>query len=589
MMANLRRRGVRKPWWAIALVLAGSAAAACRARAPEPPADVLFLNARVYTLGWDEPAPDGTPAANAPYAPATGWHPDAEAVAVRDGRIVFVGGAREAERYRASAREVVDLGGATLLPGLVDAHVHIAELGASLERVDLVGVTSEEEAIARVAARARTTPKGQWIVGWGWDEGAWANRYPDMTALSRRVPDHPVILRGLHGFAVWGNRLAFERAGITRATPSPPGGEIRRDARGEPTGVLLNAARALLERAIPEPTPAELEAQVLAGLTAMARAGFVAVHEAGADSRLVDVLEDLHAAGRLPIRVSVMLSARDPGLLRLWLARGPTRDPGGWLTIRSVKVFADGALGSRGAWLLADYADRPGHRGVPARDVDRALVGAMMAKGFQVCIHAIGDAANRDALDFIEAVERAQPSARLGRHRIEHAQVIHPDDFPRFAALGVIASMQPGHAVEDKAWAEDRLGPDRIAGAYAWRRVRGAGARLVLSSDLPGSSYDIFYELHAAVTRRDRDLEPPGGWYPHERLTPEEALRGYTTWAAFAGFEEQEAGVIAPGRRADLTAMDLDPLVVGTTAPDRLLRGTIRLTMVGGRIRYRAP
>ncbi len=562
---------------------------ACRGRAPEGPVDLLLVNARVYTFAWSDPAPDGTPAPDAPYTPAGGWHPDADAVAVRHGRIVFVGGAREAERYRAAAREVIDLGGATLLPGLVDSHVHIAELGASLARVDLVGVRSEAEAVERVAARARSVPKGEWIIGWGWDEGAWADRYPDLTLLSRRVPDHPVVLRGLHGFAVWANRLAFERAGITRATPSPPGGEIRRDARGEPTGILVNAARTLLERAIPEPSPEQLEAQVLDGLAAMARAGFVEVHEAGASGRLLDVLEDLQAAGRLPVRVSVMLSAREPGLLRLWLARGPTRDPGGWLTVRSVKVFADGALGSRGAWLLEDYTDRPGHRGVPATDVDRALVAALMARGFQACIHAIGDAANRDALDFIQAVEREHPGARLSRHRIEHAQVLHPEEVPRFAGLDVIASMQPAHAVEDMAWAEARIGPERIKGAYAWRSLRRAGARLVFNSDLPGSSYDIFYELHAAVTRRDRRLQPPGGWYPDERLTPEEALRAYATWAAYAGFEEQEAGIIAPGRRADLTAMDLDPLVVGTTAPDKLLGGKIRLTVVGGRVVHRAP
>lgn len=563
--------------------------AACRPSTSAPPVDLLLVNARVYTFTWDEPAPDGTPAANAPYSPSAGWHPDAGAVAIRGGRIVFVGSAREAESYRPGAREVVDLGGATLLPGLIDSHVHIAELGASLERVNLVGVRSEAEAIERVAERARTTPKGEWIVGWGWDEGAWANRYPDMTALSRRVPDHPVMLRGLHGFAVWGNRLAFERAGITRATVAPPGGEIRKDAHGNPTGILLNAARVLLERAVPEPSPERLQAQVLDGLRTLANAGFVSVHEAGAGARLLDALEDLHAAGRLPIRVSVMLSGREPDLLRFWLARGPTRDPGGWLTVRGVKVFADGALGSRGAWLLADYADRPGHRGTPIRDVDRELLAAMMAKGFQACIHAIGDAASRETLDWLESLERAHPETRAGRHRLEHAQVLNPADVPRFAALDVIASMQPAHAVEDKAWAEARLGPERIKGAYAWRSLRRAGARIVFNSDLPGSSYDIFYELHAAVTRRDRNLQPPGGWYPEERLMPEEALRAYTAWAAVASFEEQEAGVIAPGRRADLTAVDIDPLVVGTTAPDRLLSGKIRLTVVGGRIVFRAP
>ncbi len=573
--------------WSVAAAVS-LVVAACGGRPPEQPVDLLLVNARVYTFAWDDPAPDGTPAPNAPYSPAAGWHPDADAVAIRHGRIVFVGRAREAERYRRRARDVIDLGGATLLPGLIDTHAHIAELGATLERVDLVGVGTEAEAVACVAERARTVPKGEWIVGWGWDEGAWANQYPDLTLLSQQVPDHPVVLRGLHSFAVWANRLALQRAGITRATPSPPGGEIRRDARGEPTGILLNAARALLDRAIPEPSPARIEAQVFEALTTMARGGFVSVQEAGANRRLLEVLETLRAAGRLPVRVSVMLSARDPDLLRAWLARGPARDLDGWLTVRSVKVFADGALGSRGAWLLADYADRPGHRGVPARDVDRALVAASMRRGFQVCIHAIGDAANREALDFVQTVEREAPETRLGRHRIEHAQVLHPEDVPRFSALDAIASMQPAHAVEDMAWAEDRLGPERVKGAYAWRTLRRAGARLVFNSDLPGSSSDIFYQLHAAVTRRDRTLQPPNGWYPEERLTPEEALRAYTRWAAFASFEDQEAGVIAPGRRADLTALDIDPLVVGTSAPDKLLAGQVRLTIVGGRVAFRA-
>jgi predicted amidohydrolase YtcJ len=256
------------------------------------------------------------------------------------------------------------------------------------------------------------------------------------------------------------------------------------------------------------------------------------------------------------------------------------------LTTRSVKAYYDGALGSRGARLLEDYSDRPGHRGVSGGDYgfDQTLVADMMKRGFQVAIHAIGDAGNRETLDFIQSVESADPAVRAGRHRIEHAQVVHPDDIGRFRGLDVIASMEPPHAVEDKAWAEDRLGAGRVRHAYTWRSLRKAGVRLVLNSDLPGSDHDIFYGLHAAITRRGKDKQPPGGWYPDERLTPEEALRGYTTWAAYSAFEEGESGQITVGRRADLTIMDIDPLAVGESDPGRLLEGKILWTIASGSV-----
>src|SRR5437763_1957323 len=457
---------------------------------PTLPADVLLLNGRVYTLAWDEPDREGRPAANAPHTPG-GWHPDAQALAIRGDRIVLVGTSAQAMALKGPRTQLVDVHGATVLPGLVDAHGHIAELGASLERVNLVGVATEAEAIDRVEMRARQVPKGQWIVGWGWDEGAWANRYPDMTRLSARVPDHPVLLRGLHSFAVWGNRLAFERAGITRDTPSPEGGEIRKSATGEPTGILLNNASRLLIAVMPPPTANELEKRVSDGLTEMARSGYVAVHEAGADRDLLHALQALDARRQLPIRVYAMLAQRDDAVMAEWKARDPQRAVAqdSALQVRSVKAFYDGALGSRGAQLLEDYSDRPGHRGTGGSEYGfRAdVLTDMMDKGYQVSIHAIGDRANRETLDFFERAFAKNPAARAARHRIEHAQVVSARDIPRFAELGIIASIQPGHAVEDMAWAENRVGPDRIKGAYAWRSLRRAGARLVLSSDLPGS------------------------------------------------------------------------------------------------------
>lgn len=563
---------------------------ACTNTPGAPPADTLLTNGRVYTFTWDDPAADGQPAANAPHT-AAGWRPDAEAVAIRAGRIVFVGTSQAAEVYRGPATRLVDLKGATVLPGLVDAHVHVRELGQSETQLDLTGVATEEEAVARTVAYAAQVPKGEWVVGRGWDEGAWAGRYPTMRLLSERVPDHPVVLDSLHGFAVWGNRLAFEKAGITRTTESPVGGEILKDAAGEPTGTLLNRAVELLEDAVPPATAEQARVWVLAGLKRMARDGFTAVHEAGADAELMTAFEQLNAAGELPVRVYAMLSARDTALSRAWLQQGPRVDPASLLTVRSVKAYYDGALGSRGARLIDDYADKKGHRGVSGDNYgfDQALVAELMGAGFQVGIHAIGDAGNRETLDFLQSVVDRDPGVRQNRHRIEHAQVVHPGDFERYAQLGVIASVEPPHAVEDKTWAEERLGSERVKGAYAWRTFRQKGVRLVFGSDLVGSDHNIFYGLHAAMTRRDKALQPEGGWYPEQRMTPEEAVRGYTTWAAYAAFAENDRGTLAVGRAADITVMDLDPLVVGSTKPEALLDGKIRLTMVAGRIVHEAP
>jgi predicted amidohydrolase YtcJ len=538
-------------------------------------ADLMLVNGKVYTLSWDEPDLDGTPAANAPHD-AAGWHPDAEAIAVRGGEIIFVGTTADAEKYQGPSTEVIDLEGATVVPGLVDSHVHIQGLGANLERVNLMGIDTEREAIELVRQRAQEIPPGDWVVGWGWDEGAWANRYPTMDLLSERVPDHPVFLSGLHGFAVWGNRLAFEHAGITSATESPSGGEIVKDTRGNPTGVLINNATQLLESAVPQLTAEHRQDQVLAGLEAMAASGYVAVHEAGAARELMQAFETLDAGNRLPIRVYAMLRAEDEALCREWLDDGPEPTNNGMLTTRAVKAFYDGALGSRGARLLDDYSDQPGHRGVSGSEYgfNEDLVADMIEAGFQVSVHAIGDAGNRETLDFFERVAAANPSSRQQRHRIAHAQILDPADVGRFTELQIIASMQPPHAVEDKTWAEDRLGPERIRYAYAWRTIRESGARLVFNSDLAGSDHDIFYGLHAAITRRDKGLEPQGGWYPAENMTSEEALRGYTIWGAYSAFAEDMSGVLAPGRWADITVMDIDPLAVGESNPGELLNGS---------------
>lgn len=569
-------------------VLAALLATACSSSTPAPtPADLILTNARVYTMTWPDPSVEGVPAPGAPYGDGR-WHPDAAAVAISGDRIVAVGTAADIETRRGASTTLVDLGGATLVPGLVDSHSHILELGQKLDAVDLVGVADEAEAIARVAKAAAAVPKGQWINGRGWDEGAWANRYPDWRKLSAAVPDHPVVLYSLHGFGIWVNRAALDALKITRATKAPVGGEIRKDAAGEPTGVFLNRATTLVANAVPAPTPAQIEHLLLAGLTEMARSGYSEVHDAGVDRATLAGYQALQARNELPIRVYVMLSARDPELCREWLQKGPQGTPADRLIVRSVKAYYDGALGSRGARLLAPYSDMPGHTGISGAGYgfDKDVVTAMMKAGFQVGVHAIGDAGNRETFDFLEGVMKEDARAREGRHRIEHAQIVHPDDQPRFARSNIIASMEPPHAVEDKGWAETRVGPERIRGAYAWRSLRRLGARLAFNSDLTGSDHDIFYGLHSAITRQDKTGQPAGGWYPDQRMTAEEAVRGYSTWAAYAGFAEQDLGQIAPGRLADLSALTVDPMTVTADTAKTLLDGRIRLTVVGGRIAF---
>lgn len=572
------------------LVLA-SLAIGCNPAAPMGPADLILTEGRVYTFDWEDPSTEGEPAADAPYD-TTGWHPDAEALAVKDGRIVAIGTSADIAAYRGPDTEVIDLAGSTAIPGLVESHAHAAGLGRNLRQVDLRGVIGEEDTVELIVAEAATRPAGEWILGWGFDEGEWATHgYPDNDLLSRQVPNHPVVLRGLHGFATWANDLALEEAGIDTRTAAPSGGTIVRDPDGTPTGIFLNRASGILDAATPPETAEQLREALRLGLEELARSGYVRVHEAGVGTSLLAAMEALDGRGELPTRVFVMLSARNGELRRRFLESGPMAEAeGSRLAVQSVKAYYDAALGSRGARMLEDYSDLPGHRGTSGSEYgfDQVLVRELMAAGFQVGIHAIGDAGNRETLDFIERVYATIPSARGGRHRIEHAQVIHADDIGRLADLDLTASMQPPHAVEDKTWAEDRIGPERIRGAYAWRTLRRLGTHLTFSSDLAGSDHSIFYGLHAAVTRRDKLAQPTAGWYPEEAMTPEEALRAYTVWAAWSGFDEEHAGILAIGRRADITVMNVDPLVLPPGRYDEILDGRIELTVIGGEIAYRA-
>ena len=560
---------------------------ACSPGEESKPADLILVNARVYTLDWDDPAPDGSLSSGAPRGERE-WHPDADAVVITGGEITFAGTTSEARKYQAESTRLVDLAGATVLPGLVDSHTHVYELGAVLERIDLTEVATEEEAVALVVERAKTVPKGEWILGRGWDEGAWANRYPDKVLLTEAVPDHPVFLDSLHSFGGWANQMALEIAGVTAETETPVGGEIRLGADGTPSGLFLNNAVNIMRDAVPPPSREAYTNRVLAGLNQMAADGYTTVHEAGLDSLQMSILEELEAENRLPIRVYAMLSIRDEELMRRWIEKGPDQDSDSMLVTKSVKAYYDGALGSRGARLLYDYSDREGHRGLSGDNYgfNEELNAQAMKKGFQIGIHAIGDAGNREALDILEGVFNEDPTTAKLRHRIEHAQVLHPDDLPRLGQLGIIASMEPPHAMEDKAWAEDRLGPDRILGAYAWRTLRKTGAALTFNSDNPGSDHDIFYGLHSAITRQDKDLEPEGGWYVEQAMNADEAVRGYTSWSAYASFRESETGVIEEGRWADLTVMDIDPFLLSEESASDILNGRILMTIVDGKVIY---
>ncbi len=533
-----------------------------------PRTDLCLLNAHVITMNPRQP--------------------EAEAVGIAGNRIVWVGSDVEARKLFADVKRKIDLNGATVVPGIIDAHTHLISLGQSLMRLNLKDVAGEKEAAERVRQKAATTPPGEWILGWGWDEGKWAAHYPTKDSLSRAAPRNPVWLVGLHSFAGWANQRALELAGITRETPDPENGKLVRDEKtGEPTGVLLNTAQALVEKHIPPMTLEQTKRAIELAAQECVRNGLTSVHEARVTPIMIQAFRELLRENRLPLRVSLMLDGADKNLVEEWLARGPEIDPQHRLTIRAFKLFADGALGSRGAALLEPYSDAPQTRGqvtTPEADVYR-LTRRALERGFQICTHAIGDAANRWTLDAYQRALEEVPAARDARLRVEHAQVLAPEDIPRFAKLGVIASMQPTHATSDMAWAEQRLGPERIKGAYAWRSVLATGAHVPISSDFPGESLNPFYGIYAAVQRCAPNGEPPAGWHPEQRMTLDEALRGYTIEAAYAGFEENVKGSIEVGKLADLTIISKD---IRRTAPREILTIRVLRTMLGGKMVYDA-
>jgi predicted amidohydrolase YtcJ len=437
-----------------------------------------------------------------------------------------------------------------------------------------------------VARRHRELPAGEWLLGRGWDQNDWPEkRFPAAADLDRVAGDRPVYLVRVDGHAGWANGRALALAGLTAQTVDPSGGRILRDEAGKPTGVLIDAAQRLVASSIPAPSREARKRRLAGGLRAAAEAGLTSVHDAGVDLDAVALYKELLAEGALPVRVYAMLRGPRPFLehpgLKPEIGLGD-----GMLTVRSIKVVADGALGSRGALLLEPYSDEPGSRGlltVDPAEFDR-LLGQALARGFQVNTHAIGDGANRFVLD---AYARAFGAAGGGRHRfrVEHAQVVAPADVPRFQALGVVPSVQPTHCTSDMYWATDRVGPERARGAYLWRTFLDQGVPLPAGSDAPVEAVAVVPGLYAAVTRQDAKGWPEGGWHPSERVSALEALRMFSRDAAFASFQEDELGAVTVGRRADFTVLSLDPTPV---APRDVARAAVRLTVVGGRIVFDA-
>jgi predicted amidohydrolase YtcJ len=503
-------------------------------------------------------------------------------VLVRDGLVAEVGPADELRRANPNAR-IVDATGSTILPGLTDAHGHLYGLGLSLDTVNLVGSPTYEEVISRVRDRASRANAADWILGRGWDQNRWPGKqFPTAAPLDAAISDHPVWLRRVDGHAGVANSAAMRAAGVTRATRDPEGGRILRDAQGEPTGVFVDAAMSLIDEKVPPPSAALRKSRVLAAAKAIAANGLTEMHDAGAEDATINAVRELISEGNFPIRVYMMVSD-DERAVNQWFARGPLMRFGDRLTVSSVKLYADGALGSRGAALLAPYADDPGNSGLLIAKPEhiRDVASRALKAGFQVNTHAIGDRGVRNVIDAYEAAG-VTPAKRF---RIEHFQVVAPDDFARIAKDGIIASMQPTHATSDMPWAEDRIGSERIRGAYAWRTVLNSGARLALGSDFPVEDVNPFFGIYSAVTRQDQTGKPEGGWYPDQKLTLAEAVRGFTQDAAYAAFEEDSRGAIEVGKLADFTIVEGDFF----KAPlSDLWKTKVRMTVVGGAVVFGA-
>lgn len=473
------------------------------------------------------------------------------------GRILGVGKAGEMGREFPGARRI-DLGGKTVLPGLIDSHGHLYGLAVAFTRANLAGTTSRADVMDRLREFEAGLPEGEWLLGLGWDQNDWPEQaFPDRADLDAAFPDRPVWLRRIDGHAAWANSLAMAQADRDLSGDwQPEGGFIHRDTMGKPTGIFIDKAMVFVEQAVPETSAEMIDSALDLATGTLVSLGLTGVHDPGVDRSVIELYRKKIAEDALPVRVYAMADGMNE--TTEWLCdEGPVSDPSGRLFMRSVKLYADGALGSRGAALLEDYSDDPGNRGlmfISQAEMESAL-NRVFSCGLQAGVHAIGDAANRLVIDAYEKALAGFPD-NPGRHRVEHAQILHPDDIPRFAELDVIAAMQPTHATSDMYWADERLGPDRLDGAYPWQSLLDSGAMLAFGSDFPVEEVNPMLGIHAAVTRQDRKGWPQGGWLPGERISRQAAIRAFTLDAAYAGFMEDLTGSLEPGKRADFIVFD---------------------------------
>lgn len=551
--------------FALSILLAATAAGPASAA---DTADLILKNAVVHTVDAARPR--------------------AEAVAIRGSRILAVGSSEEMASLVGPGTRVRDLAGRTVIPGFDDSHAHLLGIGFARVDVNLMGTTSYREVVEAVAEAARSRAPGEWIQGRGWHEEKWTTPapgsvrgFPTHEALSAVSPDNPVALGRADGHAVLANAKAMALLGITRETPTPQGGEIIRDADGNPTGVFVDNAGSLVT---PEArTNEETRRALVLAMEECLEKGVTSFTDAGATVETLDLYRAFAARGDLHVRVYAMAA----GLETMRALEGPEVGlGGGFLTIRSVKAFADGALGSRGAALLEPYEDDPGNVGLLVTPAARLLETAReaLARGFQMGTHAIGDRGNRVVLDVYEKAMGERSDVKDPRFRIEHAQILDEADIPRFGRLGVLPAMQGIHCTSDRPWARRRLGAARVAeGAYVWRKLLRSGARVLNGTDAPVEDLSPIQNFHATVTRQDAHSQPPDGFDPDQRLTREEALRTMTLDAAYGSFEEKTKGSITPGKAADLVVLSQDILSV---ADDDLLDTEVLATVVNGKMLY---
>lgn len=529
------------------------------------PAGILYVNGIIYTFDGNNTV--------------------AQALAIRGNHIVGIGTSEEIQS-RFHADTIIDLHGKTVLPGLIDGHAHMNGLGDLMHSILLFGAPSIDEVVRVVKERCYHAQPGEWIQGRGWDQNLWTTKeFPTAEMLNAVSPNNPVILIRVDGHAIWVNQKAMEIAGVTRETKDPDGGKIVRDAKGNPTGIFVeDNARELIESHLPPVTETDIEQNLLKAADECLKVGLTEVGDMAIDSIEIAAYQYLAETDRLPIRIYGSIISPSSAW-NDWQHRAPLIGYGhGMLTIRGMKMFADGALGSRGAALVDEYSDDPGNRGTTVtseEELDREFRIAFQ-NGYQPMVHAIGDRANHIVLNAYQKVLSSIPPADY-RPRIEHAQVLLPEDIPRFKQLNILPSMQPVHATSDMYWAESRLGPKRILGAYAWRSILQTGSIIIGGSDFPDDAMNPLWGIYAAITRSDRDGYPQDGWYREQRMTREEAVRCYTQWASYGLFQEYSKGTIEQGKLADLTILSKDIMKI---PPSEILSTDVEMTIIDGKIVY---